>query len=191
MSEFFYRSGLNEYGPLTSTELRKLADAGRLSTGAEVRKGRSGKWISAANVPGLFPPPVPHHELAINEMDIVTGAAADLLRDSDSAEQSECDTAVDAQAQSGPPAATRVTANGAGSGQKGVDRREDLLVQRATAVAGACYFASLFGAVLGIVRLFGEQTLLHHVFIGICFLFALIGLAGGCGISLLLANRRR
>ena len=54
-----------------------------------------------------------------------------------------------------------------------------------------CYFASFFGAVMGIVRLFGDQTLLHHVFIGICFLFALIGLAGGCGISLLLANRRR
>jgi len=191
MSEFFYRSGLNEYGPLTSTEIRKLADAGRLSTDVEVRKGRSGKWISAANVPGLFRPPVPHNELAINEMDIVTSAAAEPLRDSAAAEQSECDTAVDTQAQNGQPAATRATATAAVAGQKGVDRREELLVQCATAVAGACYFASLFGAVLGIVHLFGDQTLLHHVFIGICFLFALIGLASGCGISLLLANRRR
>ena len=54
MSEFYYRSGPNEFGPLTSNELRRLAQAGRLVADDEVRKGRHGKWLPALKLPGLF-----------------------------------------------------------------------------------------------------------------------------------------
>src|SRR5262245_12682192 len=71
MDEFYCRSGPNEYGPLTATELRKLAQVGRLVADDEVRRGRQGKWILAANLPGLFTLPIRREELAINEMDVV------------------------------------------------------------------------------------------------------------------------
>lgn len=187
MSEFFYRSGPNEYGPLTSTELKKLAGVGRLVAGDDVRKGRSGKWVSAASVQGLFSPLVRHEELAINEMDIVTDVQSAAPLEFDAAEQAGRDTAVDSQAESGEPAATRAPNSAPMSDRRLGDRWEVLLVHWATAVAGMCYFASLVGMLLGIFHLFGDQSQLHHVFIGICFLFALVGLASGCGINLLVA----
>src|SRR5207302_9872255 len=74
MTEFFYRSGPNEFGPLDATELKQLAASGRLGTGDEVRRGRSGKWISAASVHGLFDTPKRRADQAINEMDVISDA---------------------------------------------------------------------------------------------------------------------
>ena len=54
MSEYYYRSGQNEFGPLTSNELRRLVQAGRLVADDEIRKGRYGKWLPALKLPGLF-----------------------------------------------------------------------------------------------------------------------------------------
>jgi hypothetical protein len=187
MSEFFYRSGPNEYGPLTSNELRKLADAGRLAATVQVRKGRSGKWMAAGKVPGLFPHLAMHDEPAINEMDVIADVPAPGYFDQ-SAEPSQRDTAVDSEAKGSE--SRSVHSAHVPRRKEDAQGNDSALRQRATVVAGICYFSSLFGAVLGTIRLFGDQTLLHHVFIGICFLFALIGLAGGCGISLLLARRR-
>jgi hypothetical protein len=187
MSEFFYRSGQNEYGPLTSSELRKLADAGRLAGAVEVRKGRSGRWIAAGSVQSLLSLAGHLDERAIHEMDIVTDSASLVPHDLQPAKASQQDTAVDSEAR-GSKQASLGRPDGPRLERSTADTK---LVHWATAVAGMCYCASFFGAVMGILRLFGEQTLLHHIFIGICFLFALIGLAGGCGISLLLALRRR
>jgi Zn-dependent protease with chaperone function len=67
-TEWFCEIDQNEFGPLTSGALRELATSGRLSGSDRVRKGRSGSWISAARVEGLFdaptessalPPPLP------------------------------------------------------------------------------------------------------------------------------------
>ncbi len=191
MSEFFYRSGQNEYGPLTSAELKKLADAGRLAGAVEVRKGRSGRWVAASSVEGLSPHAPRRNEPAIHEMDIVMDASLLAPFDASAAEPSQQDTAVDSEAKGGKPGSSKAPPELCGR-QRGAGEQHDAgLVHWATAVAGMCYCAAFFGAVLGIICLFGDQTLLHHVFIGVCFLFALIGLAGGCGISLLLANRRR
>jgi Zn-dependent protease with chaperone function len=66
-SEWFCQIDRDEYGPLTSNALRELAAAGRLSGRDRVRKGRTGDWIAAERVGGLFdgsqeavmPPPLP------------------------------------------------------------------------------------------------------------------------------------
>src|SRR5579872_1112785 len=96
MAEFFYRSGPNEFGPLTATELKKLAGAGRLAAVDEVRKGRGGKWIRAADVVGLFDRAPRQTELAINEMDVMVGTlATDLPLPAEAVLESDRETALE------------------------------------------------------------------------------------------------
>ncbi len=190
MADFFYRSGPNEYGPLSSAELRKLVQGGRLAAGDEVRKGRHGNWVSAATVPGLFSQPSRHEERAINEMDVVTDVpAADLLEFEEGAE-SDRETAVDSSADSSAGVPARVQEPVAHPRHAPDDRSDALLVPCATAVAALSYFTSLAGLILGVLSLFSEQTLQNQIYTGLCFLFALVGVVGGCALSLLLAIRR-
>ena len=55
MVEFYYRSGPNEYGPLAAEELRQMAREGRAIPSGEVRRGKTGPWVRADRVQGLFP----------------------------------------------------------------------------------------------------------------------------------------
>ena len=43
-------------GPLSSRQLKMLADDGRLQPDNPVRQGNQGKWVPAQRVKGLFPP---------------------------------------------------------------------------------------------------------------------------------------
>jgi hypothetical protein len=54
MAEFYYRSGPNEYGPLAADELRQMAREGRAIPSGEVRRGKTGPWVPADRVQGLF-----------------------------------------------------------------------------------------------------------------------------------------
>jgi len=54
MAEFYYRSGPNEYGPLAAEELRQMAREGRAIPSGEVRRGKTGPWVPADRVQGLF-----------------------------------------------------------------------------------------------------------------------------------------
>jgi hypothetical protein len=190
MAEFFYRSGPNEYGPLTSTELRKLVQGGRLMAGDEVRKGRQGSWVPAVSIPGLFGQPIRHEELAINEMDVVAEISSLDRLESMAAAESDRETAVDSEGDSGDAVAARDREPVRLPQCEPADRRHRLLMQCATATAAVCYFTSLAGLILGLLSLFSEQTLQHQIYTGLCFLFALVGLTSGCALSLLLAIHR-
>ena len=48
------------FGPLSSGQLRKKAEAGRIDQETLVRKGEDGKWVAARQVKGLFPENVEH-----------------------------------------------------------------------------------------------------------------------------------
>jgi hypothetical protein len=190
MAEFFYRSGPNEYGPLTSTELRKLVQGGRLIAGDEVRKGRHGNWVPAMTIPGLFSQPIRHEELAINEMDVIAEVPAPDPVESVASAESDRETAVDSGGDSGEAVAARARKPVRLSQHDQTDRRDTRLVQCATAIGAVCYFTSLAGLILGLLSLFSEQTLQHQIYTGLCFLFALVGLGSGCALSLLLAIHR-
>jgi hypothetical protein len=190
MSEFYYRSGPNEFGPLTSNELRRLAQAGRLVADDEVRKGRHGKWLPALKLPGLFSITCRHDEPAINEMDVVAESAAPHFPHLRPAEESDRETAIDAGPDSGEIIAGRVPHTASPSDRRALDRHEPLLVKSASAVAFVCYFAAVAGLVLGLIGLLGEQGLLNQIFSAVWFVFALVGLAGGCCIRLLVTMRQ-
>ena len=191
MVEFFYSSGPNEFGPLTAPQLKKLADAGRLAAGDEVRKGRSGKWVAAAAVHGLFDRPVRQPELAINEMDVVADMPPeDLAAPWNIAPEAERETAVD-------PRIMEDSGNAAQSAESRLfpDARSNephgaLLVSWATAVGVACYLASAAGLVLGILSFIGSENIMQETFGAVCFLIAIAGAAGGCSINLLLSLRQ-
>src|SRR5579872_1888138 len=54
MAEFYYRHGPNEFGPLTAAELKEMAHGGRVVRKGEVRRGKTGPWVAAERVQGLF-----------------------------------------------------------------------------------------------------------------------------------------
>ena len=189
MSEFFYRSGPNEYGPLTSAELKKLVQGGRLRAVDEVRKGRHGNWVAAARIPGLFSQPV-RQDLAINEMDVIAELPVRDPLEEEAAAESDRDTAVDSGEDSSDAVPARTREVSRLYRTEPSSRRDVLLVQCATAVAAVCYFTSLAGLLLGLFSLFNGLTLQHQIFTGLCFLFALVGGSGGCALSLLLAIHR-
>jgi len=187
VAEFFYRSGPNEFGPLTSSELKRLILGGRLSAGDEVRRGRHGNWVPAASVPGFFSQPYRGEERAINEMDVVTEGASQAMVEPVEAER---DTAVDSEAGGGEGIVADARKRAEHPQSAPADRHDALLVPCAIAIAGICYFTSLAGLVLGLLSLFSEQTLDHQIYTGLCFLFALVGLVSGCALNLLLAIHR-
>jgi hypothetical protein len=187
MSEYYYRSGQNEFGPLTSNELRRLVQAGRLVADDEIRKGRYGKWLPALKLPGLFSISERHDEPAINEMDVVAGSAAPHFPH---VRPSDRETAIDSGADSGEVVAGRVPHPGPHRNRRRVDDDEPLLVKVASAIAAICYFAAAAGLVLGVIAVSSEQGLLNQIFSAVWFVFALVGLVGGCCIRLLLAMRQ-
>lgn len=64
-SEWFYQVMGEQVGPVSGTELRKLAQHGTINRDTQVRKGSNGNWVPAERVNGLFnasdkaPPPIP------------------------------------------------------------------------------------------------------------------------------------
>lgn len=54
MMAWFYKLMGEEIGPISSTELRTLAQRGTISADTPVRKGQNGTWIPANRVQGLF-----------------------------------------------------------------------------------------------------------------------------------------
>src|SRR5262245_35808898 len=189
MSEYYYRTGPNEFGPLTSNELRRLVQAGRLVADDEIRKGRHGKWQPALKLPGLFSITDRHDEPAINEMDFVVASAAPHISLPRPTDESDRETAIDASADSGEVIAGRVPHAALPRNRRAVDEEDPLLVKSASAVAAICYFAAVAGLVLGVIGLFSEQALVNQIFSAVWFVFALVGLVGGCCIRLLVTMR--
>ena len=56
MSEWFCNIAGQEIGPLTSHQLKAMADCGQIAPCDSVRRGDSGNWVSASHVQGLFSP---------------------------------------------------------------------------------------------------------------------------------------
>jgi hypothetical protein len=202
MAEFFYRCGPNEYGPLTSAELKRLAQAGRVGASHEIRQGRTGKWVLAESVPGLFPRAAPHHDLvinrdpvghsepAINEMDIVAAVPPVNIADRGVESISESDTAVGSAAESHEVPALRHSAHPPHRPHSAVERSHAAVIQRALAVSGLCYAATALGlAAVVAVLLLAEQSLANEAFAGVCFLISVIAFAGGCTIKRLVGLR--
>jgi len=191
MSEYYYRSGPNEFGPLTSGELRRMVLAGRLVADDQIRKGRHGKWLPALKLPGLFSSTDRRDEPAINEMDVVAAAAAPHFPQPRPPEESDRETAIDSGPDSGEVIAGRVPHMASLRDRRTVEDEDPLLVKSASAVAFVCYFAAAAGLVLGLIGLFGEQGMLNQIFSAVWFVFALVGLAGGCCIRLLVNIRQK
>jgi hypothetical protein len=189
MSEYYYRSGLNEFGPITSNELRRLVQAGRLVADDEIRKGRHGKWLPALKLPGLFSTTGRRDEPAINEMDVVAATAAPHISLPRPSDESDRETTIDSSADSGEVIAGRVPHATSHHDRRRVDDDDPLLVKSASAVAAICFFAAVAGLVLGVVGLFSEQGLMNQIFSAVWFVFALVGLVGGCCIRLLVTMR--
>src|SRR5262245_6557223 len=192
MSEYYYRTGPNEFGPLTSNELRRLVQAGRLVADDEIRKGRHGKWLPALKLPGLFSITERHDEPAINEMDFVVASAAphiSIPRPPRPSDESDRETTIDSSADSGEIIAGRVPHAASHRNRQIVEDDDPLLVKSASAVAAICYFAAVAGLVLGVIGLFSEQALMNQIFSAVWFVFALVGLVGGCCIRLLVTIR--
>ena len=65
-SQWFYEVMGKQVGPVSSAELRSLAERGAVAHNTPVRKGSDGNWVLAERVKGLFavpnamspPPPV-------------------------------------------------------------------------------------------------------------------------------------
>ena len=53
-SQWYYASGDAEYGPISSPELKKLADSGELSPEDQVWREGMEDWIQAKSIPKLF-----------------------------------------------------------------------------------------------------------------------------------------
>ena len=53
-AEWFCQAAGHRYGPITSGELRRLADTGIVTADTPVRKGVDGRWVRAEKVQGLF-----------------------------------------------------------------------------------------------------------------------------------------
>jgi hypothetical protein len=52
--QWFVQHGGKQYGPLTSANLKKLADEGKIVPTTSVRSGIEGAWVPASRVQGLF-----------------------------------------------------------------------------------------------------------------------------------------
>jgi hypothetical protein len=54
-NEWYVQHGGKEHGPLTSVNLKKLAEDGKIAPTTSVRLGADGAWVPAGRVKGLFP----------------------------------------------------------------------------------------------------------------------------------------
>ncbi len=53
-SEWYVKIGGKEYGPLSSVQLKQLAEQGQIDQNNQVRRGKDGQWVSSIRVSGLF-----------------------------------------------------------------------------------------------------------------------------------------
>jgi hypothetical protein len=71
MAEWYVNQRDKTHGPFSSSQLKQLADAGKIDRETQVRKNADGKWAAARHVKGLFesrevttfveaPPPAKH-----------------------------------------------------------------------------------------------------------------------------------
>lgn len=185
MPNYYYRSGPNEFGPLTASQLKKLAASGRLTADDEVRRG-SGEWLRAALLPGIFDERPRASEVAINEMDVLTGLCPDPL--SQSPPRAERETAFEAQltkhATKQSETRPRPSTSDMASAQAGRhSTRPSLAWPRA--VSALCYLSSVLGVALGAFSLFSAQNVNREILGGVCFLIAILALGCGCAVRLL------
>ena len=183
MPNFYYRSGPNEFGPLTTSQLKELASIGRITADDDIRRG-SGEWVRAALFPGLFDGLHRPSELAVNEMDVVTEAPPAPARP-DELPLSQRDTAFESQITR--PATVRPQQRAATGSQPAVNRATDEPpVAWPRAVSALCYLSSLLGLALGGFSLFDGRSVTAEVLGGVCFLVAILLLGCGCVINLLM-----
>lgn len=67
--QWFVKSGRKEHGPFLSSQLKKLAEQGRITPETSVRRGEVGNWVPASKIKGLFPDTrsgLPHVEITKN-----------------------------------------------------------------------------------------------------------------------------
>ena len=55
-SSWYYRSGAREHGPISSSELLRMARRREIFSETEVRRSDKERWVAAADVKGLFEP---------------------------------------------------------------------------------------------------------------------------------------
>jgi len=188
MTEFFYRSGPNEFGPLDATDLRQLAASGRLGTGDEVRRGRSGKWIPAASVHGLFEVPKRRADQAINEMDVIAEIPIGTALAMPAVPEAERDTAADTAVTSEKTVAARATERDQSPAPTPTQSVHAQASGWALAVCAICYVMSLLAVGAGIWRLATAADEMQQIVGAVCLLLAIVSMAAGCAISLLRAT---
>jgi hypothetical protein len=188
MTEFFYRSGPNEFGPLDATELKQLAASGRIATGDEVRRGRSGKWIPAASVHGLFDIPKRRADQAINEMDVIAEIPIGTALAVPAAPEAERDTAADTAITSDKTVAVRATERDQAPASTPTQSVYPQASGWALAVCAICYVMSLLAVGAGTWRLATAANEMQQIVGAVCLLIAIVSLAAGCAISLLHAT---
>jgi hypothetical protein len=188
MTEFFYRSGPNEFGPLDATELKQLAASGRLGTGDEVRRGRSGKWIPAASVQGLFDIPKRRSDQAINEMDVIADIPIGTALATPVAPEAERDTAADTAITTEKPVTARAAERDQSSASNLTQSPNGQPSGWAVAVGAICYLTSLLAVGAGTWRLATAANEMQQILGAVCLLIAIVSLAAGCAISLLHAT---
>ena len=184
MAEYYFRSGPNEFGPLTTSQLKKLAASGRLTADDKVRRG-SGEWVCASSLPGLFDGPSRRSDEAINEMDVLTARPPAGNGESADAPLAQRETAFEAHVTKHAEIRARGSSSQLASqraGEPGGDRRT---LAWARAVSALCYMSSVLALALGAFSLFIAQNVTCEILGGVCFLIAALALGCGCAIRLL------
>jgi hypothetical protein len=187
MTEFFYRSGPNEFGPLDAVELKDLAGSGRLKPGDEVRRGRTGKWIPAESVQGLFGAPKRRADLAINEMDVIAELPVTAAVEAPCPPVAEQETSADAGLTAEKVIITRMIEREPESASSPIvpEGSHRQFPGFTIAVILACYFTALIAVAAGIWRLTGAANELQQILGTLLLGLAIVSLAAGCALGLL------
>jgi len=184
MAEYYFRSGSNEFGPLTTSQLKKLAASGRLTADDKIRQG-SGEWVRASSLPGLFHDRPRRSDEAINEMDVLTARPLAGNTESDDAPHAQRETAFEAQVTKHAEIWARGSSSHLASPRARERGRDQRTLAWARAVSALCYMSSVLALVLGAFSLFSAQNVACEILGGVCFLIATLALGCGCAIRLL------
>jgi len=76
MTEWYIRIDGEEIGPMDAKRLKNLADTGRISRATLIRTGNNDRWVSAANVKGLFVGESPQAEFNVSPKTLQNAAMA-------------------------------------------------------------------------------------------------------------------